>query len=272
MQSVAILPSSASGWGQVAHTLAFSIKKKYKHDTDEWIWWPKLSEVIQTVITYHPDSKSHQEQGPKIPQQHSEGVRRGRWRERATREASAFFAATADMCSGVNITPNMSLSTTLQETGPWSPGVWKTSCMQDIRTAAHLAESLRSLLSDWDMGERELVCCTADNGTNIVAAERELGWPWLSCFGHNIHLSITLQAAHVTGKCKKFSGHALMQLVQDGGPGGKPYSPQMLVITREAKEHNKRRIVCKVLKMRTDLIKRHYKKLLLHDVSCMLMR
>lgn len=80
--------------------------------------------------------------------------------------------------------------------------------MQDIGAAAHLAESLHSLLSNWDMGEGELVCFTTDNGTNIVAAERELGWPWLSCFGPNFHLSITSslasesRAAHVMGKCK----------------------------------------------------------------------
>lgn len=80
--------------------------------------------------------------------------------------------------------------------------------MQDICAAAHLAESLYSLLSNWDMGEGELVCYTADNGTNIVAAERELGWLWLSCFGHKFHLSITSslacesRAARVMGKCK----------------------------------------------------------------------
>lgn len=78
--------------------------------------------------------------------------------------------------------------------------------MQDIRIAAHLAESLQSLLSNWDMGEGELVCYTTDNDRNTVAAEGELGW--LSCFGCNFHLSITSslasesRAAHVMGKCK----------------------------------------------------------------------
>lgn len=80
--------------------------------------------------------------------------------------------------------------------------------MQDIRAAAHLAESLHSVLANWDMDEGELVCYTTDNGTNIVAAERELGWPWLSCFGSNFTLSITSglasdsRAGHVMGKCK----------------------------------------------------------------------
>lgn len=82
--------------------------------------------------------------------------------------------------------------------------------MQDIRIAAHLAESLYSLLFNWDMGEGELVCYTTDNGRNTVAAEGELGW--LSCFGHNFHLSITSglasesRAAHVMGKCKSLVG------------------------------------------------------------------
>ena len=78
--------------------------------------------------------------------------------------------------------------------------------MQDIRAAAHLAESLHPLLSNWDMGEGELVCYTTDNSTNIVAAERELGWPWLSCFGRNFHLSITCGLA---SGIETFSGHAL---------------------------------------------------------------
>ncbi len=30
-----------------------------------------------------------------------------------------------------------------------------------------------------------------DNGVNIVAAVRKLGWKWLNCFGHNLHLAVT---------------------------------------------------------------------------------
>lgn len=34
-------------------------------------------------------------------------------------------------------------------------------------------------------------CITTDNGANIVAAVAKLGWPWLNCFGNNLHLAVT---------------------------------------------------------------------------------
>lgn len=36
-----------------------------------------------------------------------------------------------------------------------------------------------------------LASATTDNGTNIVAVMRDLKWNRLSCFGHNLHLTIT---------------------------------------------------------------------------------
>ena len=35
------------------------------------------------------------------------------------------------------------------------------------------------------------MCLTTDSGSNIVKATRELQWQGISCFGHNLHLSIT---------------------------------------------------------------------------------
>ncbi|KAL1270631.1 hypothetical protein QQF64_029647 [Cirrhinus molitorella] len=36
-----------------------------------------------------------------------------------------------------------------------------------------------------------MACITTDNGANIVAAICNLGWPWLNCFGHNLHLAVS---------------------------------------------------------------------------------
>ena len=36
------------------------------------------------------------------------------------------------------------------------------------------------------------MCITTDNGSNIVCATKVcLGWNWLPCFGHNLHLTVT---------------------------------------------------------------------------------
>ncbi|XP_049918940.1 zinc finger BED domain-containing protein 4-like [Epinephelus moara] len=41
----------------------------------------------------------------------------------------------------------------------------------------------------WGIKEKKIACITTDNGANIVAAVRELQWPWLSCFGHNLNVA-----------------------------------------------------------------------------------
>ena len=50
---------------------------------------------------------------------------------------------------------------------------------------------LQGVLESWGLPENRLACATTDNGTNIVAAMRDLQWNRLSCFGHNLHLAIT---------------------------------------------------------------------------------
>lgn len=37
----------------------------------------------------------------------------------------------------------------------------------------------------------KMVCITTDNGANLVATTGKLGWPWLYCFGHNLHLAVS---------------------------------------------------------------------------------
>ncbi|XP_028414074.1 zinc finger BED domain-containing protein 1-like [Dendronephthya gigantea] len=50
---------------------------------------------------------------------------------------------------------------------------------------------MTELLKDWDLDVKKQVCVTTDNGSNIIKATRDLEWPHLSCFGHNLHLGIT---------------------------------------------------------------------------------
>lgn len=104
----------------------------------------------------------------------------------------AFFSATTDMWSSSNMTPYMSL-TIHYITADW---VLHSKCLEtryvpDNHTADTLAENLKAALADWGLDENKLACITTDNGANIVAAIRNLGWPWLNCFGHNLHLAVT---------------------------------------------------------------------------------
>ncbi|KAK7886194.1 hypothetical protein WMY93_025815 [Mugilogobius chulae] len=59
-----------------------------------------------------------------------------------------------------------------------------------IHTAVHLASALGEVLRDWQLDESKLAAITTDNAANIAAAIRTLNWPWINCFGHNLHLAL----------------------------------------------------------------------------------
>ncbi|XP_038064087.1 E3 SUMO-protein ligase ZBED1-like [Patiria miniata] len=103
-----------------------------------------------------------------------------------------FFSATTDMWSSNTMVPFMSLTVHFI-TDNWE---LKSRCLQtafipDNHTAETLNEALRAGLREWDLPVEKLACITTDNGANIVKAVRDLGWPWLNCFGHNLHLAVT---------------------------------------------------------------------------------
>ncbi|KAM9456199.1 E3 SUMO-protein ligase ZBED1 [Clarias gariepinus] len=121
-----------------------------------------------------------------------------------------FFSATTDMWSSSNMTPYMSL-TIHYISADWSlhSKCLETRYVPDNHTADTLGENLKSAVADWGLDEHKLVCITTDNGANIVAAIRDLGWPWLNCFGHNLHLAVSHgldsnkdQTARAIGLCK----------------------------------------------------------------------
>ncbi|KAJ8346462.1 hypothetical protein SKAU_G00278630 [Synaphobranchus kaupii] len=115
------------------------------------------------------------------------------------------FLLTTDMWSSVNMTPYMSV-TIHYLTSDWSLKACclETVYMPDNHTADNLAEGLRSTLINWSLDETKLSCITTDNGANIVAAVRQLGWQWLNCFGHDLHLAVTNAVA-----AEKDTGRAL---------------------------------------------------------------
>uniref|UniRef100_A0A3P9IHA7 HAT C-terminal dimerisation domain-containing protein n=1 Tax=Oryzias latipes TaxID=8090 RepID=A0A3P9IHA7_ORYLA len=102
-----------------------------------------------------------------------------------------YFSVIADMWSSINNMPYMSL------TIHYLRANWEliSKCLETVftpesHTADNLAEALRSSYQEWSLDERKLQR-TTDNGANIVAAVRKLGWTWLNCFGHNLHLALT---------------------------------------------------------------------------------
>ncbi|KAK7918646.1 hypothetical protein WMY93_009930 [Mugilogobius chulae] len=99
---------------------------------------------------------------------------------------------TTDMWSSVGMTPYICL-TVHYLTEDWK---LKSLCLQTVfmpqnHTAENLAEVLQSAFSEWSLDKNKLTCITTDNGANIVAAVRKMDWPWLNCFGHNLHLAVT---------------------------------------------------------------------------------
>ena len=103
-----------------------------------------------------------------------------------------FFSLTTDMWSSVNMSPYMALTVHIINKD------WKlvslclqTSFFPDDHTAENLANALQEQLADWNLDPKYLSAVTTDNGANILAAiTKVLCWPWLNCFGHNLHLAV----------------------------------------------------------------------------------
>ena len=67
----------------------------------------------------------------------------------------------------------------------------QTHFMPEDHTAENLGEALKTTLESWDLLPEKQVCITTDSGSNIVKATRDLHWPRLACFGHNLHLAVS---------------------------------------------------------------------------------
>ena len=72
-------------------------------------------------------------------------------------------------------------------------------------TGINLAEAMEAALSLWDLDAANQICLTTDNGSNIVNAAGILDWSRLSCFGHNLHLSVN-KAIQDDSRCSRALG------------------------------------------------------------------
>jgi hypothetical protein len=107
-------------------------------------------------------------------------------------QSTEFFSATSDMWSSNTMEPYMSYTVHFIDPD------WKlqSRCLQTLyapadHTAETLADGMKEILEYWHLSSTRQVCITTDSGANVVKAVRDLDWPWMSCFGHNLHLAIT---------------------------------------------------------------------------------
>ena len=133
-------------------------------------------------------------------------------KEEIKQELSAVhhFSATTDLWSSVGMKPYMSYTVHFINE-EWKPTnrCLQTQYVPDDHTGENLAEAMMLTLEAWELDVTKQVCLTTDNGSNIKNATQRLGWPRISCFGHNLHLSITKAVAHdhrcsrALGVCRK---------------------------------------------------------------------
>lgn len=185
-------------------TGAFAKGTKYKTDSDRWrqltdvvthflakemVLFNTVEEPSFKAMLYTFD-KQYELPGQKyfsktaIPNLFNEA------RSNITKELGdvEYLALTTDMWSSCNMMPYMSVHYVNKK---WTLQSKCLTCfMPESHTADNLKEALREEINDWKLQEKEIACITIDNGANIVAAIRQLKWPWLSCFGHNLNLAI----------------------------------------------------------------------------------
>lgn len=103
-----------------------------------------------------------------------------------------YYALTTDMWSSVNMTPFMSLTVHLiNKDWEMVSKCLQTSFFPEDHTAKNMADALQEQLHDWQLDPKKMSAITTDNGANIVAAiTKVLCWPWVNCFGHNLHLAV----------------------------------------------------------------------------------
>lgn len=119
-----------------------------------------------------------------------------------------------DMWSSIKMTPYMSL-TVHYVTKDW---VLKSRCLETSflpvnHTADNITEALSVAFDEWSLDENTLACMTTDNGSNIKSAVVDkLKWPWLNCFGHNLHLAVTNSMTSVKDRTSRAMGlcHSLV--------------------------------------------------------------
>ena len=87
-------------------------------------------------------------------------------------------------------------------------------------TTESIAKTLQGILEQWGLDPTNQTYTTTDNGSNIFCAIlSHLVWPYLSCFGHNLHLAISnsikgdTRVQRALGICRKIVKHLLIATV-----------------------------------------------------------
>ena len=99
-----------------------------------------------------------------------------------------FYAGTTDLWSSLTSEPY--LSYTIHYIDKQCAKCIQAHYMPEAHTGINLQEALESTLSQWGLDPEKQVCITTDSGANIKLACQLLGWQRLSCFGHNLDLSV----------------------------------------------------------------------------------
>jgi len=113
-------------------------------------------------------------------------------RVRDTVEQELRYSCTADMWSSRGLIPYMSYTVHYLDRN-WQ---FRSRCLETFflpvdHTGTNIAEALTDVRQSWNLMEKEQVCITTDNGTNMISAADELGWQRLACFGHCLNLAVT---------------------------------------------------------------------------------
>ena len=144
-------------------------------------------------------------------------------REIVARELKVeYFSATTDLWSSGTMEPYLSF------TVHFISNEWKmhSRCLQTLfcpedHTAANTSVAMKGTLDAWCLRENQLSCLTTDNGSNITKATKDLDWPRLPCFGHNLHLAVTnatkddKRVSRAMGLCRKLVGSFSPQLEKE---------------------------------------------------------
>ena len=124
-----------------------------------------------------------------------------------------YFSATTDLWISYAAVSFMSLTVHFVDSG------WRlqsfclgTFPLYENHTGENLSEAVTDVLANWDLTPDQLIATTTDNGSNIVAGFRSLGWLRVSCFGHNLDLAINKslkldRVNHALARC-----HSLVEL------------------------------------------------------------
>lgn len=119
------------------------------------------------------------------------------------------IASTSDLWSSRAMEPYMSLTIHfINDDFQMNSRCLQTVFFPEDHTREALAQGLKDALINWKLEEKNLVCITTDNGSNIVKAISINHWTQLQCFGHRLHLAIENamkdpRIERAMGLCKK---------------------------------------------------------------------